>query len=299
MRQFLGVILALVIAFATPAWASANASDTQENRGQTIAALDWKAGPAPYPVTGHASIMLPANAMYLDAANTSKLLELTGNLPEADSYTIAPKDFSWFAIIQFDEAGYVKDKETIDPDALLKTMRDNQAEANTQRAEQKLDPLTLNGWAVVPHYDTATHNLEYGINLSSPDGASVNYATKMLGRRGVMVATLLTSGTGLQSDLVAFRKMMAGFAYKPDETYAAYKDGDKVAEYGLAALVTGGAAAAALKTGLFAGLLKGLLVFWKLIAVGVVAFFAAIRGFFARLFGGGKDLGPPPGDDTV
>ena len=36
---------------------------------------------------------------------------------------------------------------------------------------------------------------------------------------------------------------------------AAYKDGDKVSEYGLAALVTGGAAAAVAKTGLFKGLL--------------------------------------------
>ncbi len=296
MSRILRLALALLVLLAPPAFAKGKteAAEPVDATTKAIMALDWKQGGTALPVTSRATVTLPPNAMYLDAANTSKFLELTGNLPEPESYTIAAKDLSWFSIIDFNDAGYVKDDEKIDPDALLKTMKSQQEEANTQRAEQKLSALTVTGWSVVPHYDQATHNLEFGLSLSSPEGSNINYTTRMLGRRGVMNATLVTSSGDLQSDLGEFRTAMKGFAFKPDETYAAYKDGDKVAEFGLAALVTGGAAAAALKTGLFAGLLKGLLVFWKFIAVAVVAGFAALRGFIARLFGGGKDLGPPP-----
>lgn len=51
-----------------------------------------------------------------------------------------------------------------------------------------------------------------------------------------------------------------------------------MATYGLAALVAGGAAAAVAKTGIGKAL-------FKFIAVGVVALFAVVGGFFKRLFG--------------
>ena len=287
MKRLAALLALFAMAFAAPVTAKGK-TETIDPTTQSILALDWKRGPAPQPVTVRATIALPPKTMYLDAAGTAKFLELTGNLPEADSYTIAADDLSWFAVVDFNDMGYVKDDEAIDPNALLTTMRQQQEESNTRRAAQKLDALTVKGWSVVPHYDAATHNLEFGLTLGSPQGDNINYTTRMLGRRGVMNATLVTSAGDLQADLAEFRTAMKGFAYKPDETYAAYKDGDKVSEYGLAALVTGGAAAAALKTGLFGGLLKGLLVFWKLIAVAVVGFFAVIGRFFKRLTGGGE-----------
>ncbi|MES2291332.1 MAG: DUF2167 domain-containing protein [Pseudomonadota bacterium] len=249
-------------------------------------------------MTDRAKINVSPETMYLDPANTNRLLELTGNLSESESYTIAAKDLSWFAIVDFNDMGYVKDDEKIDPDALLKSLRENQEAANSQRIEQKLSPLLIRGWSVVPHYDRASHNLEFGTVLSSDGSENVNYTVRMLGRRGVMNATLVTSPETLQHDLGAFRVAMAGFAFKPDESYAAYTDGDKVAEYGLAALVTGGAAAAVVKAGAAKGIFAVLAAFWKVIAVGAIAAFAAFRGFLARLFGRGKDLGPPPGDIT-
>jgi len=295
MARLISAILAFVLVVGSPALAKGKSEATDPTE-KAIMALDWKKGPAPLAVTTRATIQLPPKTMYLDAAGTSKFLELTGNLPEPESYTVAADDLSWFAVVDFNDMGYVKDDEKIDADALLKTMREQQQEANAQRIEQKLDALFVKGWSVVPHYDAASKNLEYGLTLGSATGENVNYTMRMLGRRGVMNATLVTSGSDLQGDLAQFRAAMKGFAYKPDETYAAYKDGDKVSEYGLAALVTGGAAAAALKTGLLGGLLKGLLVFWKLIAVAVVGFFAVIGRFFKRATGNGEDLGPPPGE---
>lgn len=263
-----------------------------------LAALRWVDGPAKQPITERAQIALPNGVRYLDPENTNELLKKTGNLPEDNSYTVAARDLRWFSIFAFDDMGYVKDDEAIDSDALLKTLRENQEAANTARTKQGLSPLTIVGWAVPPHYDKATHNLEYGLILQSPTGRNVNYTTRILGRAGVMSADLITSPETLNADLVEFRKTLSGFAYAPDQSYAAYKEGDKVSEYGLAALVTGGAAAALAKGGLLKGFFALLAAGWKIIAVAFVAGFAAIRQFFGSLFRRSEELGPPPADRT-
>ncbi len=66
------------------------------------------------------------------------------------------------------------------------------------------------------------------------------------------------------------------------ETYAEFKPGDKVAEYGLAALILGGAAAVATKKGFWAIIAGAAVAFWKLIAGVVIALFAGIGRVFKK-----------------
>jgi uncharacterized membrane-anchored protein len=99
-----------------------------------------------------------------------------------------------------------------------------------------------------------------------------------------MEIVLVCEPDNLQTTLPEFRSVMAKHSFQTGETYAEYKSGDKVAKYGLAALVVGGAAVGAAKLGLFAWLAVALKKFWKFIIVGVVAVGAAIK----KLFGGNK-----------
>ena len=291
MNRLAFATIATGVVFLVPQPATA---DSPTNKA--IDALVWHDGTSAQPVTDRATITLSPHTRYLDPANTDQLLTLTGNLPEKDSYTIASDNMGWFAIVDFSDLGYVKDDEKIDADALLESMRKSQEEANGDRVAQKLNPLTITGWSVPPHYDPATHNLEFGTVLQSKDGRTVNYTMRILGRRGVMNATLVGEPATLQHDLGEFRAAMAGFAFKPDESYAAYKEGDKVSEYGLAALIAGGTAAAVLKGGAAKGILALLIASWKFIAIGFVAVLGTLRKFWGRLTGAGTDLGPPPGD---
>jgi uncharacterized membrane-anchored protein len=277
LKLMAGVALILAMPLAASSIAAQPAANSAQ---QQYDALPWVKAPAKPKMTDRAVIALTPDVQYLDAKGTNSFLALTGNLPEENSYTIAAKKGGWFAVYTFADIGYVKDDEEIDAAALLQQMKDGDADQNEARKEQGLEPLTTVGWAVPPHYDKATKNLEYGVTLSSPSGQNINYHLRILGRRGVMDAALVTSADTLQADLAEFRAVNKGFAFLPDESYAAYKDGDKVSEYGLAALVTGGAAAAALKGGLFKGLLIFLAKFWKLIAVAVVAGLAGIKRFF-------------------
>jgi len=289
MRMTLKTAGLVAVCWGTIAIATAPAPVPIE---QKLASLPWVNSPSRAEIAARASIALQPNVRFLSTQGTDELMKLTGNLPDAQSYTLADKAMNWFAVYSFADIGYVKDDEKIDADALLKSMRESQEASNEERTKQGLEPLTIVGWAVAPHYDRQTHNLEYGLTLSSPSGTNVNYHVRMLGRRGVMDGALVTSQAHLQEDLAAFRTANAQFAYNADEGYGAFKDGDKVSEYGLAALITGGAAAAAVKGGLFKGLLLILAKFGKIIALAAVGGFVAFRKFLGRLFGKGEYLGP-------
>jgi uncharacterized membrane-anchored protein len=117
-------------------------------------------------------------------------------------------------------------------------------------------------------------------------GLHVNYTSRLLGRSGVMSAVLVSSPQTLAEDMKAFNGALAGFEYVAGEKYAEFKSGDKIAEYGLAALVLGGAAAAAAK----AGWLKFLGKFWIVILAGFAALWGVVKRFFL-----GKKEAPPPG----
>jgi len=102
----------------------------------------------------------------------------------------------------------------------------------------------------------------------------------------VMSAILVSSPQTLNEDMKSFNTALAGYEFVPGEKYAEFKSGDKIAEYGLAALVVGGAAAAAGKM----GLLKFLGKFWVLILAG----FALVWGAIKKIFFGRKEAPPAP-----
>ena len=63
-----------------------------------------------------------------------------------------------------------------------------------------------------------------------------------------MRAILVSDPNSLEQDIKAFRTALRGFDFVSGQRYAEFRSGDKMAEYGLAALIVGGAAAAAAKT---------------------------------------------------
>lgn len=293
MRGMRGVALATGLLCASSAIAQAPTDQDRQKAQELIRqieSLGWVHGPATMSIGNEAAMHIPKGARYLGPEGTSKFLQLNGN-PSADhDYTIAPEGLGWFAILEFDAAGYVSDKEKVDPDALFKQLRSNEDEANKERRAQSQSGLHLDRWVVAPHYDAASHNLEWGTVMHTDSGEQVvNYTSRILGRDGVTKAILVSDPANLSADLAQYRNALGGFAYLPDKKYEAHQAGDKVAAYGLGALVAGGAAAAVVKSGLFAGIFAAILkfgvAFYKLIAVGAVAAFAAFRKRIGQLFG--------------
>jgi len=103
-----------------------------------------------------------------------------------------------------------------------------------------------------------------------------------------MEVTLVSALEQMEEILPVYQDLLTGFQYNDGKRYAEYKEGDKLAEYGLTALVVGGAAVVAGKAGLFAVLAKFFAKAWK----GLVIAAIAVGAFFKRLFtGGGKRYG--------
>lgn len=244
-----------------------------------IKKLDWHFGPSTEKIGARASIHIPANYVFLSAQDTSRYVVLLGNLPRSESYTVAPKDLNWFSIFDFDPVGYVKDDEKIDSDEILRAMKEHGTEENAERKKRGLELLTLDGWFVPPHYDQQTKRLEWGTRLLSEDKTiSVNYTIRILGRTGVMSATLVSDPGSLDKDMSAFKATLNGFSFNSGEGYAEFRSGDKVAEYGLAGLIIGGAAAVAAKS----GFLKVIGKFGLYIIFGGAAL---VAGLAKKLFG--------------
>lgn len=233
-------------------------------------------GPAHVKVGSNAELDLPAGIIFGDAKVAKDILERSGNLTNGREVGILLNAQS-STIFEFDPVGYVKDddKEALDADKMLASLRENQEAANEELKSRGLDELELTGWQVKPHYDQATHNLEWAplVRNKKNGHQTVNYNVRVLGRRGVMEVTLLVSPEKFDAELPAFRESLKGFTYTKGEDYMSWMKGDKVAEYGLAALVTGGAVAVAAKSGLLGKLLKPLIA-------GVVALLAGIKRFF-------------------
>lgn len=254
---------------------------------QKLEAIAWKK--SRIDMNGIASITAPSGYMMATGKDVATMMELNQNpVSGREVGFVAPESFEWFAVFEFDEIGYVKDdeREALDGDALLAALRKGTAEANEARKRRGWAPIDVVGWETPPQYNPQTQNLEWATRLRSEGEYIVNHNTRLLGRRGVMEVSLVCDPEQLAYVLPQFRNVLSGYSFHRGEKYAEFSQGDKIAAVGLAALVTGGAAAAASKT----GLLKSL---WKMIVAGV----AAIGAFISRLFKRKKKtVAPYPGE---
>lgn len=286
LRPFLcGALLAFAASLSTYAQAPAEAPEgtpAEEARNdmfeKLVKSIDWKTEGSGT-LGNIATLSVPSGYRFTGSAGTIKLMEGYGNLTSGSELGyISPLDMGWFAVFEFDECGYVKDdeKDKLDADKILEQMQESQKEANKELARRGMSTLQVLGWQTPPFYNPQTNNLEWAIRLrSSSGGDSINYKTKLLGRRGVMDVVLVCGEEELPAVIADYQNLLKNFAFKKEESYAAFSKGDKIAEYGLTGLIVGGGLLVAAKTGLLAK-------FWKFIVVGVIA----IGAFLKRIFVG-------------
>jgi len=241
--------------------------------------VEWVVGPATGELGSIATVQVPEGYVFAGPEDTRKLMEAMQNPTNGTEMGfVAPEGGDWFVVFEFDGIGYVRDDEqaALDGDAILESLREAQEAGNKDRERRGWETLEIQGWLQSPHYDLETNNLEWAMRLRSSAGVeNVNYNSRLLGRSGVMSATLVGSEESVVQNMSVFKSILGGHEYVAGERYAEFREGDKIAKYGLTALITGGAAALALKTGLFKK-------FWKLIVAGLAAAAAGLKRLFGR-----------------
>lgn len=262
---------------------SVHAADlTPEQAQAQMAALPWVKGPTEVTVGGKAKIKIEKGLAYLSDKDSGKFLQLTGNLPSpGESILLADQ---WWAAFDFEPVGYVKDDEKLDPDALLKELKSSDGPGNEERRKLGMSELYTEGWVVPPHYDAESKHLEWGLKLRSPghNEPIINYTVRLLGRTGYENVVLVTSPETLDADVKSLKATLKSFDFNSGEKYSEFKPGDHVAEFGLGALVVGGAAAAMVKSGFWKTILVALAAGWKLVLGVGIALLAGLGKFFGR-----------------
>lgn len=284
-----GLLLALFTAtcglFAQEAPAPADSKPASFVDALRASGIKLIASPSTVKLGDVAEMKLPEGFHAVDPGSLKKFYEFTQNSMSSQAVGVVISPSEWMLFFDYDPSGYVKDdeKNSLDAGDLMKSMTSNQEAGNKERVKRGWDEMKIAGWAAEPHYDTKTNNLKWAIKLtSSSDNHQshwINESIRLLGRGGVMEVTLVTGNDTFAADSAAADSVLAQrFSYVAGQRYAEYKEGDKVAKYGLAALVLGGGVAAAAKFGF-------LQKFWKLLVVGGAALIAGIGKLWNKITG--------------
>jgi uncharacterized membrane-anchored protein len=277
---FAAIWLAMV-PFVLPAAAQdappARPSPSQAAWAAAEAAL--QPGPAEIALRDQATLSLPAGYAYIPVKEATELMKVMGNSVDARFLGLVfPKgsaEANWFVSLDYEDSGYIKDDDARewDADELLQSLKDGTEAGNEQREQVGVPPIEVTRWVQKPDYDAQGHRLIWSAEIRNKGGADadpgVNYNTYLLGREGYVSLNLVTGLKNVEQDKVAARELLGALQFKDGKRYQDFDSStDKVAAYGLAALVAG---AAAKKLGLLATLGLLLAKFGKIIFVALAA----------------------------
>jgi uncharacterized membrane-anchored protein len=242
-------------------------------------AIQWQDGPCTGAIGTVAELQVPLGMTFTGKDGTRRFITALKNLPGVQIATAQMmRPPFWSAYFSYEDSGHVPDadKDELDADQLLKTLQEGCEEANKERKRRGLEEFDITGWAVPPHYDGATHNLEWGTRLQTQgeEGATINYEVRVLSRVGFVSSLLVCSPEDLDAALPQFRTLIGALAFRSGQRYDEVKPGDPVASAGLTALIVGGAAVLGWK----AGLLKYLYKILAAIGVGIAALWRKLTG---------------------
>lgn len=259
--------------------------------------VDWQSlavhGPQEIPFRDQATLKLPAGYLFIPQEPAIKLMEKMGNSTDANFMGLIlseKENENWMVVASYEPAGYIKDDDAKDWDAdeLLKSLTEGTEAENENRIAKNIAPMEVVGWAQTPQYEATTHRLLWSVltkDKGAPAGAAqgVNYNTYALGREGYISLNLVTDAAKIQQEKAVANTLLSSLTFKENKRYQDFTEAtDKVAEYGLAALVAG---VAAKKLGFLALVGVFFAKFFKLILLAGAGVIAAIAKFFGKKSG--------------
>jgi len=279
----------LCAAIAVPAFAQ----ESPEAEPEAIPELKFSTGDIVLP-NKVATLHLGEKYHYLAPKEASELLQMWGNPPDDTTQgAIYPAGVNpltrggWAVFLTYLDEGHVDDSDAkdIDYEDMLKDMKEGTEANNDARKEAGYPAMHLISWAEPPRYDAATKKLYWAKEISTEDSKThyLNYDVRVLGREGVLSMEAVATMDQLQQVRTDMRPLLDVAEFNEGYRYAEFNSKtDRMAEYGLGALIAGGVAA---KLGLFGKLFALLLAAKKFIIIGLVA----LGGFLAKMFGKKKD----------
>jgi len=233
-------------------------------------------------IGGHASVSATPEARYLPATQSTLYLAIRDNPEQFGQRVVAPPGGEWFATYSYVPSGHVVDDERLDSGRIMASLVKDEIITNGRRRAKGLPELHIVGWEQEPLYDSHTNSLQWGLRIRSDDGQEIlNRTIRILGREGMVSGTLVV-GQGLTTPaIVGFDRINRTIRFENGSRYVEFREGDRIAQYGLGALVTGSVGAVAIKTGAAQGLFAALFTGVEGLAAMLAASITAILGGLA------------------
>lgn len=259
---------------------------TEEEIFETFQNLDWKTeGTLNLPLS-HSSIALPEGYGAILGKDIETLYAINREPLESDVEAVVFNQIdNGYVIFCSVNDGYVTldDWQEINPKELLQSIIENNKITNEKRKELGGTPIEIVGWAQEPFLDRHTNTVYWAIEVvDSHNIRSINSEGLRLGRNGYESVNWVTS----KEDYIPLGgnldDMLCAHSFNPGFRYTDHIDADRIAGYGIAALVaamTGGKIA---KAGSLVALLAILKKFSTLIITAVAGLAYKFRGFFKR-----------------
>jgi uncharacterized membrane-anchored protein len=300
VQKLFAAVVASLMLLALPRSFSVSAQTAPPNEAARQAELRaaWQAasktgtaGPSDITLIDQATLTLGGDRFFVPKTEGLRILRALGNVPDETTFVglvlSTRQNDEWMVVIRHIKEGYIKDDDAKNwnADELLKNISEGVEQTNQNRVARGFPEMQVVGWIEPPAYDADTHRLVWsllGKDKGQPDDTpkNVNYNTYALGRDGYFSLNLLSNSQRIESDKAVARKLLGDLQYNAGKRYEDFSAAtDRVAQYGLMALVGG---AVAKKLGLFALLGAMALKFAKVIFVGVLALGAGIMKFFRR-----------------
>ncbi len=283
------MLLTLTPTFAQPTVSEADRR-AEANKVFQEAMQAGQKGPAEVKLAEQGVIKMPENTLFIPQPYAARVMNAMGNPGDRSDlagiiFPTAPG--SWFVTVRFEKSGYIKDDDAKNwnVEEMMQSFRDGTEASNPERIKMGVSPMEIVGWAEKPVYDAKTHRLVWAMSSKdqgapTTDDLGVNYNTYMLGREGYFSLNLVTDLKDLPQNKPIATQLLSQLNFADGKRYSDFDSKtDKIAEYGLAALVVG---VAGKKLGLVAVVLAFLAKFSKVILLGAAVFGGGLMQFFKK-----------------
>ncbi len=290
IRSIRGALLALALCTGAQAQET-DQLDAAAAVAQLVGTLDFKAGEFKV-APANATLSLSEEFNYLTQADARRVLEqLWGNPPDESvlgmvvpASTPLMDEHAWAVVLTYSDDGHVADEDAANTDyaALLSELQAGTSAENDARREAGYPTVELVGWAAPPRYDAEARKLHWAkeIAFEGGDEHTLNYDIRVLGREGYLSLNAVANLSDRAKVSAGMEKLLGMTRFDDGHRYADYDAStDKLAGYGVAALIGG---AIASKAGLFAKLGVLLVAGKKLIIPIVIAIGALLVRLFKR-----------------
>lgn len=266
---------------------------TPDPQTRALLALHWSGAPQ-HLSASNSTLVPPKETSVVRGDEAAKFEKIVNGRSDSDSEAIVQDFHSGdYVTLAYTNSGYVTvdDWTSVNPDEMLKSVKENTENGNDDRRSLGLDAVHVMGWLQKPVYDAATKTVRWAIESRQDTipAPIVNATALMLGRNGYEELVWVTSSKTYTPRGGLLDKVLTDEQFNTGARYRDHAAGDKLAGFGIAALVGTAAGATLYKVGAFAVLLLFLKKLWFLIAAAVLG---GYRWLTSRLKP--TQFGPPP-----